>query len=221
MAERANPDDQGFQKKWRICWIGGFLPVPKIIPNPYREALYWRYQIVARHCKGKKVIDIPCGMGWGTSMLRGCKSLLGIDISEEAIIDAKNRYGSIAEFRVGDMSSLNLPDASVDLISCLEGIEHVAPEIGSSFVRECWRVLRPEGEVIMSSPHCNDAAHSGNPYHIKEYLPEELRRLVLPYFEILNEERRIVDNLTVTMFHLRRRLSIKFEYVDPALMEGA
>lgn len=149
MAERANPDDEGFKKKWRIRWIGGFLPIPEIITNPYREALYWRYQIVAQHCKGKNVIDIPCGMGWGTSMLSGCKSLLGIDISGEAISDAKNRYGSIAEFQIGDMSSLNIPDSSVDLISCLEGIEHVTTEIGSSFVRECWRILRPDGEVII------------------------------------------------------------------------
>jgi len=107
------------------------------------------------------------------------------------------------------MASLEFPNTSVDLISCLEGIEHVPPEIGDAFVKECWRILRPEGEVIMSSPHCNDAPHSGNPYHIKEYLPEELREMVLAYFEILSEEVRIVDNLTITIFHLRKHPFLK------------
>lgn len=203
MAERANPDDMGFQTKWKIHWLYGFLPIPKKQENPYREALFWRYKVVSEKCKGKDVIDIPCGMGWGTSMLKDCKSLIGIDISAEAVEDAKARYGSIADFRVGSMEKLQIDDSTIDLISCLEGFEHVDPKVGLSFINECRRILRPGGELIMSSPHCNDAVHSGNPYHIKEYLPEEVREIVSPFFEIISEESRVVDNLTVTMFHFK------------------
>jgi 2-polyprenyl-3-methyl-5-hydroxy-6-metoxy-1,4-benzoquinol methylase len=147
---------------------------------------------------------VPCGMGWGTSQLKGCRSLLGIDISPEAIEEARTRYGGVADFRVGDMGHLELPSSTIDVVSCLEGIEHVPPAVGASFVRECGRVLRPGGLLILSSPHCNDKPHSGNPYHMKEYQPHEIRRLVKPLFEVVDETHRLVENLTVTMFLLRR-----------------
>lgn len=207
MAERAHPDDPGFRSSWSVRWLAGVIPIPRRSRNPYREALFWRYRCVAKCCQGKDVLDIPCGLGWGTSLLRGCRSLCGVDISPEAINEATARYGDRATFSVGDMSKLAFPDASMDLISCLEGIEHVPPSVGATFVLEAARVLRPGGEMIMSSPHCNDGAHSGNPCHVKEYTPEELRALVAPCFEVFREEQRTVDNLTVTMFFLRRRTS--------------
>ncbi len=208
MAERAHPDDPGFGERWCVQLIGGLIPVPVRQRNPYREALFWRYKVVARHCRGKDLLDVPCGMVWGTSLLKGCRSIVGIDIASEAIAEARSRYGHRAEFRTGDMGALDIPDSSIDVVSCLEGIEHVPPATDASFVRECYRVLRAGGLVILSSPHCNDAPHSGNPYHIKEYRPEEMRALVTPLFEVVEETRRIVDNLTITMFVLRRRAAV-------------
>lgn len=205
MAERAHPDEPGFRRQFHLCWVAGVIPFPVLKSNPYRDAFLWRYRYVQGHCRGKDVVDIPCGMGWGTAMLSGCKSLLGVDIAADAIAEAQRRYGSHCTFRKGDMARLDLPDASVDLVSCLEGIEHVPADIGESFIAECSRVLRDGGELIVSSPHCNDAPHSGNPYHFKEYQPGELRALISRRFSVLHEDMRIVDNLTVTMFHLRRK----------------
>lgn len=205
MSERAHPDDTGFQEKWRISRIKGFIPWIRKHKNPYRQALFWRYNFVNTYCADMDVLDIPCGMGWGTSLLKKCRSLTGVDISEQAIGDAQLRYKDKASFQVGSMEKLDFQEGTFDLISCLEGIEHVPENVAQVFFSECSRVLRKHGKVIVSSPHCANGKHSGNPYHIKEYRPEELTLLMKPYFNILDTYCREVDNLTITMFVVEKK----------------
>ena len=54
--------------------------------------------------------------------------------------------------KYADLSErLPYPDASFEFLSCLEGIEHLEDQF--AFVRECWRVLRPGGRLLMSTPN--------------------------------------------------------------------
>ncbi len=50
---------------------------------------------------------------------------------------------------------LNLPfpveDAKFDFVSCIEGIEHLQDQF--QFVRECHRVLKPGGHLVLSTPN--------------------------------------------------------------------
>lgn len=206
MAERAHPNHPGFRRRWIFK-----LQKKRIIPwiqfhrNPYRSAFFWRYGYVAKYCRNKNVLDIPCGMGWGTSLLKGCKTLTGIDTSFEAIEEANYRYGKIAQFHVGSMKELEFRDKSFDLIACLEGIEHVSESTGKLFLKECYRVLKENGEFIVSSPSSISADHSGNPYHLKEYMPEELQALLTPHFNIYNVLKRQVEDLIVTLFHVMKQ----------------
>jgi ubiquinone/menaquinone biosynthesis C-methylase UbiE len=204
MAERAHPDDPGFQEREKTVRVLKFFKVKRKEPNEYRDAVFWRYSLIQEVCNGLDVLDVPCGMGWGTSMLRGCKSLQGLDISEEAIEEARRRYGHLASFDVGSMATLPFADRSFDLVSCLEGIEHVSKDIGRLFLAEASRVLRSSGRLIVSSPHCNNAPHSGNPYHVYEYPPEEMSALLQSSFVIENTTSREVDNLTITVFFSRK-----------------
>ncbi|MGD9200028.1 MAG: class I SAM-dependent methyltransferase [Chitinispirillia bacterium] len=205
MSERAHPDDIGFKEKWRFCRLKGIIPWLIKVENPYRKALFWRYNFINKYCAEKDVLDIPCGMGWGTSLLKKCRTLIGVDISEEAINDAKQRYGNKASFQVGSMNQLNFSENSFDLISCLEGIEHVPIDVGTSLIAECHRVLRSEGILIISSPYCTTGEHSGNPFHVKEYKIDELTELLKPYFNVINIDSRKVDNLLISLFVTQRK----------------
>lgn len=54
--------------------------------------------------------------------------------------------------RFADLSErLPYDDASFDALSCLEGIEHLEDQF--AFIRECWRVLRPGGRLLLSTPN--------------------------------------------------------------------
>ena len=63
------------------------------------------------------------------------------------------------QFRVPDVAvkfadlSERLPydDGSFEYLSCLEGIEHLEDQF--AFIRECWRVLRPGGRLLISTPN--------------------------------------------------------------------
>lgn len=197
MAERAHPDEPGFQDQWVFRLRKGIFPWYQKRKSPYRAAFLWRYEWVNKFCVDKDVVDIPCGMGWGTSLIYKTRSLIGIDLSREAVAEARQRYNSVARFEVGDMSKLCLSDSSVDIICCLEGIEHVPLEVGRKFLSEAQRVLRLGGRLLISSPYCHSKPHSGNPHHIHEYQPEEIKALLSQFFEIESCEVREVDIMTV------------------------
>jgi ubiquinone/menaquinone biosynthesis C-methylase UbiE len=144
-------------------------------------------------------------MGWGTSKIKGTKSLTGLDISPTAVDEAKTRYGEIADFREGSMEKLEFPEESFDIICCLEGIEHVPKAVGEAFIKEARRVLKKDGELLLSSPYCRNGNHSGNPYHLHEYQPDELENLLYPHFSVLNQITRVVGNLDVTYARCRKR----------------
>ena len=170
MAERAHPDDTGFKDK--------FFGLKK---NPYREALKRRYAYCNPYIQGKIVIDIPCGTGWGTSMLKGYKRITGIDNSAEAVEFAKKRYPIFnMAFMVGSMEKIDLDDSSIDVVICLEGFEHVEKEVGLQFLAETKRILRDKGLIIMTSPVLDENGNgSGNPYHLCEYPEAELKEELL------------------------------------------
>jgi 2-polyprenyl-3-methyl-5-hydroxy-6-metoxy-1,4-benzoquinol methylase len=54
--------------------------------------------------------------------------------------------------KYADLSErLPYQDASFEFLSCLEGIEHLEDQF--AFVRECWRILRPGGRLLISTPN--------------------------------------------------------------------
>jgi 2-polyprenyl-3-methyl-5-hydroxy-6-metoxy-1,4-benzoquinol methylase len=196
MAERAHPKHFNWFRKSRLFGI-----IPFISFNPYRKALFWRYKIANKYCDGKIVLDVPCGMGWGTSLLKRARHITGVDISKEAIIEAKKLYPVVASFQVGSMDLLDFKNKSFDVVVCLEGIEHVSEQVGDKFLNECKRVLKNGGLLILSSPYPVKGSHSGNPYHIKEYTVEEIEeKLTSANFKILSKESRQVSEIIITIF---------------------
>jgi len=165
MAERAHPEDPGFREG-----------------SPYRANLLKRYAFANRFSLDKVVLDIPCGVGWGTSLLKAARRI-GIDICPDAIAYAKAHYRDI-DFLAGDMASVPLGDDSVDVVVCLEGFEHVSRKVGQQFLAEVVRVTRPDGLLVMTVPVVLPGGeHSGNPYHLYEPPLEELKDLLAGEFQ--------------------------------------
>ena len=170
MAERAHPEDPAFQG------------------TVYERALRERYCFCLPFVQGKRVLDVPCGTGWGTSMLTGAASLTGVDADAEAIRYAASRFSGI-DFRVGRMEALPLEPNCFDVVVCLEGLEHLYLSDAKLFLAEARRLLRRNGRIIVTVPLLKGGRrHSGNPYHFYEFTETGLRSLLEQHFETVSLE---------------------------------
>lgn len=173
MTERLDPDKIGPPSiKGRLLKLLG------LYKNPYVENLKKRYSFCNKYIKDKIVLDIPCGVGWGSSLLKGYKELYGVDISEKAISKAKRKYPRI-NLKSGKMEKIPFNEDFFDVVICLEGIEHVTFLEGQKFFEESKRVLKNDGNLIITTPLLiNEKYHSGNKYHLCEYKEEEFIEIV-------------------------------------------
>jgi 2-polyprenyl-3-methyl-5-hydroxy-6-metoxy-1,4-benzoquinol methylase len=167
------------------------------------------YGELAGRVAGKRVLDIGCNLGYGTNLLaEKAPDVTGVDLSAAAIAEAERRYARPGlAFRCIDGTRLPWPDASFDAVTSLQVIEHI--DAVGDFLSEVRRVLRPGGLVFLTTPNAAIRLDPGmppwNPYHVREYTAEALRRELEPYFEdvtilghfateaLYNVERRRVD----------------------------
>ena len=148
---------------------------------------HWhRYHFASRWSAGRRVLDVACGEGYGSALLaRHAASVVGVDISEEAVGHARRVYAGVAnlEFRVGPCTALPVPDHSVDLAVSFETLEHIREQ--EQFLDELSRVLSPEGVLLLSSPNkleYSDKRNFSNEFHVRELYREELARLISARF---------------------------------------
>ena len=120
-------------------------------------------------------------------MLQGYAEMHGIDISDEAVAFAAERFGRPnMHFMRSDMASLPFDDSTKDVVICLEGFEHVPRETGLRFLHEAKRVLAPGGLLLMTCPVLDEYGRTtGNPYHVCEYPEEELIKRLNHMFSIV------------------------------------
>lgn len=155
----------------------------RMVPEKAESDVYWehiyRYRFAVPYVAGKRVLDIACGEGYGSAafLKAGAVSVIGIDISEETCRHAREKYDVDARF--GDAENIPLPDGSVDLVVSFETIEHVThPAV---FIAECFRILAPAGQIIISTPNKDVYRINGeqhNPYHCSEMTEDEFLRLM-------------------------------------------
>jgi protein-L-isoaspartate O-methyltransferase len=169
----------------RLAWTGErFVPGEGGAVIAYEHV--HRYAAVAQLARGRDVVDLGCGEGYGAAHLaRTARSVVGIDIDEATVAHAERAYGSsVCHFLVGDLRRSGLADGCADLVVCFEALEHVRE--GDHAVAQARRLLRPGGLFVVSTPDKDASAErrsEPNPFHLYEYRVEEFRALLLPRFE--------------------------------------
>jgi SAM-dependent methyltransferase len=140
-----------------------------------------RYLLAREWCRGKDVLDVASGEGYGTALLaQVARSVVGVEISPEAVAHATGAYrADNLRFVAGDARILPCPDAAFDVVTSFETIEHFAEQ--GRFLDEIRRVLRPGGQLIVSTPdrdNYSPAESPANPYHVRELTPAEFDTLL-------------------------------------------
>jgi SAM-dependent methyltransferase len=145
-----------------------------------------RYAFAAEHAVPGRLLDIACGVGYGTHLLAervsSAQELVGVDLSPGAIAYAREHYGdSRISYVECDAMSFESPDG-FDTIVSLETTEHL-PE-PRRFLRGLAALLRPSGRLIASVP--TTPSVDINPHHLHDFNERSFRALLygLPLKEI-------------------------------------
>lgn len=161
----------------------------RFTPECVREIWYehfHRYALAARWCADKRTLDAACGEGYGSALLaEAASSVEAVDLSEQTITHARQRYGHLQGlgFHVADCTSLPFADHEFDRVVSFETLEHL--EAHDQLLAEFRRVLKPDGFLVLSSPDkaiYSDQQNTVNEYHLKELYREEFEALIQRHF---------------------------------------
>jgi SAM-dependent methyltransferase len=166
---------------------GAALPLTgeRTIPGLDVENYWFRrhevaYQRFAQRCVGREVLEAGCGEGYGADLIAGvARQVIAVDYDEATVAHVRARYPRVQVMH-GNLAELPLPDQSVDVVVNFQVIEHLWDQ--PQFVRECARVLRPSGLLMMSTPNRITFSPGRdtpiNPFHTRELNAEELTELL-------------------------------------------
>lgn len=163
-----------------------------------------RYEFAARHLPRGRLLDIACGVGYGTRLLadksEGGTAVLGIDLSSAALEYAEERYGGEGiEFHAADAMEFR-DEHGFDGIVSLETVEHLPDPAG--FLGQMAEMLHPGGTLVASVP--TTPSVDLNPHHCHDFTETSFRRLLEPLALEEIEAFRQVQPVKVGALLLRR-----------------
>lgn len=135
-----------------------------------------RYYWAEQYCAGKDVVEAACGTGQGLGYLAGiARSFEAGDYSNEILSIARQHYGERIALRQFDAQDMLFEDKSKDVIIMFEAIYYI-PDT-EKFVRECKRVLRPGGKVLIATANKDLYDFNPSPHSYKYHGMVELNDL--------------------------------------------
>lgn len=144
--------------------------------NPIFQRHLIAYHEAAARVSGK-VLEIGCGEGYGISLLAPkCSSYVGVDKFPTTIAN-KPDHVSILQMSVPPLSGIAAN--SMDFVVSFQVIEHI--ENDTAFLEEIFRVLKPGGQLIMTTPN-RAMSLTRNPWHVREYQLSAMKQIVEKVF---------------------------------------
>jgi 2-polyprenyl-3-methyl-5-hydroxy-6-metoxy-1,4-benzoquinol methylase len=161
----------------------------RTLPDVPEENYWYRrhlvvYEWIRARVGGLRVVDMACGEGYGSDVLaRTAASVVGVDANPEAHEHARLRY-TRDNLRF-ERTLVDTFDEECDAVVFLQTIEHVQDP--GAVLEHFKSILAPGGVVFVTTPNLLTLAPEGaekseNPWHVKEYRPEEFRALCSEHF---------------------------------------
>lgn len=151
------------------------------------------------------VLEIGTGSGYGIEIIAPkAERFLTIDkhTPDKQLIDNHNNV----EFRQISVPPLEgIASESLDYVISFQVIEHIKRD--GDFVAEVSRVLRKGGKFIVSTPNA-PMSLTRNPWHVREYTPEQFASLLLPHFASV-EQLGVAGNDKVWEYYEKNRAGVE------------
>jgi 2-polyprenyl-3-methyl-5-hydroxy-6-metoxy-1,4-benzoquinol methylase len=132
-----------------------------------RQEHICRYYFAAQLVQGKNVLDVGCGVGYGSRILadHNAARVEAFDIDIEAVSHARKYYcRENIVFHRASAEEFDLGEGVFDVVVCFELIEHVSCQ--ESVLRMIRRALKSDGVVFISTPRNLERKRSE--FHVNE-----------------------------------------------------
>ena len=196
---------------------GQNTPVEEINPttNPVIRSMIDRYVIISGYCKGKDVMSLSCGVGYGEAILHalGAKSVVGVDMDEAAIQHISKTYHPHVKGVVGNFVEERIDlGKKFDVVISVETFEHIMKKDTKHLLDTMERHLKDDGTMIITTPRraMYNWEYKGGT-HLYEYCPEEFVNILQQKFPdkkiklmLLSETRLDNDYVTFRTNDLRK-----------------
>ncbi len=147
------------------------------------------------------VLEIGTGTGYGVDII--APHALHFTTIDKFRSEKLATLPANVEFMEATAPPLPFADESFDCVVSFQVIEHIKRD--REFVREVWRVLKPGGCFIVTTPN-RPMSLTRNPWHVREYRIEELRELLGDFRSV--ECRGVGGNERVWEYYEKNRESV-------------
>ena len=120
------------------------------------DGMYAGFLLRAGFRSGESLVDLGCGRGelLAVAVAQGAASAIGVEYAESAVRLARQTLAAQgaderAQVLEADLRAVPLPDASADLVTLLDVVEHLSPDELDAALAEAARLLRPGGRVLV------------------------------------------------------------------------
>lgn len=179
--------------------------------------------LLGEYKKNGRLLDVGTGFGFFLmEMKKKGWEVAGIEISKKAIDYARDVLGLAVH--LGPVEKVGFPDNSFDALTGFYVIEHLPYPM--AFIRECYRILKPGGLLLLRYPHTTPIKnflhlfHIGNrlydlPAHLSDFSPKMIQQCL----EKIGFERcrHLFGGYTRPGDHGKRAASILFGSISEAL----
>lgn len=146
-----------------------------------------RYLFASGWARGKDVLDVACGNGYGAHLLsRVARSVTGVDLNTHLVGFARRRNAaSNVEYLCADLTKLP-PEPRSDVAVSVETFEHIASEGLGRFVGALHGLLRPGGTLLCTTPFARETIRNPlNREHVAEYSADDFTGALSERFDVL------------------------------------
>ena len=99
--------------------------------------------------RGKTVMELGCSSGYLLAAFRNQEEFnaIGAELDPIPLRKARVTYGDRIQFIQSTVSTVPLPDESIDVIYCVDTVEHLSRP--REMLLDCFRILRPGGRLLI------------------------------------------------------------------------